>query len=560
MLSEKQGRSETDQDAFWDELYGVADGDPTGEMNIAHEVCDKHADDEVALQHVRLSGTSETITFGELSDRSNRFANLLENTISKGDRVISYMPRLPEQYVAMLGTLKRGAVWGSVSREVDVEGLAHRFRDSGASVVVTTTECRETVEAALDVDESVKSVIVVADDETSVTDGDVAYHSAMAAVDSDYDTVSTTADDAALLYYTSGTTGTAKGVLHDHEWVIGAAAAQRHVADLTTDDLYWSTSDLGWMTGPLNTLGAWFWSTPVFAYQEQLNGETCASLLEEYPITVLNSVPAVYRMLRETETEINNDSLSLRHAISIGAPLGRDSLNWAREVLDVVIHDAYKQTETGTVIIGNTPETEVRPRSMGRSLPGVCVDVVDPRTGHPLDPGETGVLAQRADSPGLLVKYWQDAEKTVSSYIDGPDGDWYLTGDLAHKDADGHFYFEGRAEDIIHTSSGRVGPVTVETALESHDAVVDSAVVQSPEDTVGRTITAFVVLDDDAGSETVADVERMAQAELHDHEQPSEIVLVNSLPKNEVGKIRRSVLRERVSRPDLQVTDTIAGD
>ncbi|MFB6123568.1 MAG: acyl-CoA synthetase [Haloferacaceae archaeon] len=534
----------------WDDVYDEADWDAPDRLNVAHEVCDRHASDRgnVALYWVGADGDRETVTFWELANRSNRFANGLEAIgVEAGDRVFSYMPRVPEHYTALVGTLKRGAVFGSVNERFGPDGIAYRLDDCDAKVVVTTPDNRETVERALEDVPSVEHVVVVSDDGTGIRPGDVSYHALVDDASDDYDAAETSGDDDALLYYTSGTTGLAKGVLHEHRWVAGVAATQRYAVDVQDDDCYWSTADLGWLTGPINTLGAWFWGTTLLTYEGEFDPATWADLLDEYPVSILFSVPTAYRMLRENEAVFEDVSLDLRHALSIGEPLSAGVVEWGEDVLGVTIHDTYGQTETGNMIINNYPTMDVRPGSMGKPLPGIDADVVDPDTGEPMDPGETGEIAQRGDYPCFFAEYWQKPEQTADCFVDGPDGEWYLSGDLAYKDADGYFWFEGRADDVIISSGYRIGPFEVESTLGEHPAVAEAAVVPKPDRERGNIVKAYVVPSE--GTDTSAalkdEIRTFVREELAAHEYPREIEFREDLPKTVTGKIRRTELREQ---------------
>ncbi|WP_318570096.1 acyl-CoA synthetase [Salinigranum marinum] len=533
----------------WTDIYAQADWDAPDSLNIAHETVDRHADDRsrVALYYAGTEGERETLTYWELAERSNRVANVLDGLVDEGDRVFSYMPRIPEHYVAMIGTLKRGAVWGSVNERFGPDGISYRLADCDASVVFTTAENRETVARALDDAPSVDHVVVVSDDGTGIRRGDVSYRAAVDEASREYDVADTGGEDDALLYYTSGTTGLAKGVLHGHRWVAGVAATQKYSVDLQEGDLYWSTGDLGWLTGPINTLGAWFWGATLFTYEGEFDPETWASLLDEYPITVFFSVPTVFRLFRANEAVLDDVSLDLRHALSIGEPLSAGVVEWGRERLGVTIHDTYGQTETGNMIINNYPAMDVRPGSMGKPLPGVTAAVVDPDTGEVLDAGETGVIAERGDFPCFFAEYWNKPDKTADCFV----GDWYLSGDLGYRDEDGYFWFEGRADDLIISAGYRIGPFEVESALGEHPAVAEAAVVPKPDEERGNIVKAYVVLTD--GSEPSAALEGEIQdhvkRDLAAHEYPREIEFVDDLPKTVTGKIRRTEIRDRTDDP-----------
>ncbi|ADJ13549.1 acyl-CoA synthetase [Halalkalicoccus jeotgali] len=523
----------------WADIHAEADWNAPEELNIAHEVCDRHPSDRTALEYAGSEGERETLTFGDLTERSNRFANVLSDLVDRGDRVFSYMPRVPEHYVALVGTLKAGAVFGGINERFGPEGIAYRLDDCDATAIVTTAANRGTVGEALADAPSVEHVIIVGDGREG---DDRDFHTECEAASPEFETVRTSGDDDALLYYTSGTTGRAKGVLHKHRWIAGVAATQRFAVDLQGEDLYWSTGDLGWLTGPINALGAWFWGTSQFTYEGEFEPEAWAGLLDEHPITVLFSVPTAYRMLRERESVLDGVDLHLRHALSIGEPLSAGVVDWGEDRLGVTIHDTYGQTETGNMIVNNYPTMEVRPGSMGKPLPGIEATVVDPETGEPLPAGETGEIAQRGDYPCFFAEYWNQPEKTEACF----ENDWYLSGDLGYLDSEGYFWFEGRADDVIISSGYRIGPFEVESSLGEHEAVAEAAVVPKADPERGNIVKAYVV--PSAGAEPsdglVSDIQEHVKRELAAHEYPREIEFRDELPKTVTGKIRRTELRE----------------
>ncbi|SDC51819.1 acyl-CoA synthetase [Natrinema hispanicum] len=540
---------ETEREQFsWDDIYADADWDAPAELNIGHEVADRHATEResVALYQVDTDGELTKLTFWELADRSSQFANVLEQLgVEQGDRVFSYMPRIPEHYVALVGTLKRGAVWGSVNERFGPDGISYRLDDCDAKVLVTTSDNRETVAKALEDAPTVEHVITVDRGDGAPAD-DVVFNTALDGASTEYEAAATGGEDDALLYYTSGTTGLAKGVLHKQRWVAGVAATQKYAVDLQPGDLYWSTGDLGWLTGAINTLGAWFWGASLFTYEGEFDPETWAELLDEYPITVLFSVPTAYRMLRENEDVLADVDLDLRHALSIGEPLSAGVVEWGENELGVTILDTYGQTETGNMIINNYPTMELRPGSMGKPLPGIEADIVDPETGEVLEPGETGEIAERGDYPCFFAEYWNKPEKTASCFVDGSDGEWYLSGDLAHKDEDGYFWFEGRADDVILSSGYRIGPFEVESSLGEHEAVAEAAVVPKPHTERGNIVKAYIVPSESAtpSEDLKENIKTHVKEELSAHEYPRELEFRDELPKTVTGKIRRTELQD----------------
>lgn len=525
----------------WSDVFEEADWNAPGELNVAHEVCDRHPDGDVALEYAGGDGERETLTFGDLTQRSNRFANVLDELVERGDRVFSYMPRVPEHYVALVGTLKRGAVFGGINERFGPDGIAYRLDDCDARVVVTTAENRETVARALEEVPSVEHVLVVGEGR----EDDLDFRAECESASPEFEAARTNGEDDALLYYTSGTTGRAKGVLHKHRWIAGVAATQRYAVDLQENDLYWSTADLGWLTGPINCLGAWFWGTSQLTYEGEFDPETWAGLLDEFPVSVLFSVPTAYRMLRENESVLEDVDLDLRHALSIGEPLSAGVVEWGEDVLGVTIHDTYGQTETGNMIINNYPTMELRPGSMGKPLPGIEATVVDPESGEPLEPGETGEIAQRGDYPCFFAGYWERPEKTEACFVN----DWYLSGDLGYLDEDGYFWFEGRADDVIISSGYRIGPFEVESSLGEHPAVAEAAVVPKSDRERGNVVKAYVVLSEgtDPSEGLVEEIQNHVKSELAAHEYPREIEFVEELPKTVTGKIRRTELREETA-------------
>ncbi len=248
-------------------------------------------------------------------------------------------------------------------------------------------------------------------------------------------------------------------------------------------------------------------------------------------------------MLRENESVLDDVSLDLRHALSIGEPLSAGVVAWGEETLGVTIHDTYGQTETGNMIINNYPTMEVRPGSMGKPLPGIEAAVVDPETGEPLEPGETGEIAERGNYPCFFAEYWNKPEKTADCFVN----DWYLSGDLGHLDEDGYFWFEGRADDVILSAGYRIGPFEVESSLGEHPAVAEAAVVPKPHRERGNIVKAYVVPSASAepSDELVEDIQNHVKEELSAHEYPREVEFVDELPKTVTGKIRRTELRDR---------------
>jgi acetyl-CoA synthetase len=545
MFLEESTDYESLAEAFsWEELRDACDWDGRSELNFAHESVDRHADDDsLALLWRGADGEERRYSFSEFARNSDRVANILsELGVEKGDRVVTYLPRIPEHYFTILGTLKTGAVFGAINERYGPDGIEHRVADSRAGTIITTAENRDTVADAIEDVDTVDQVLVVDRNGDGVADADIDFLARFEDADAEFDTVRTAPDDPAFIYYTSGTTGPAKGVLHGHDFTVGNASFVKVPVGVREDDLYWCTADPGWLTG-LNPLGALFWNVPIVVYEGEFDPETWVDILEEYPITVLFSVPTAYRMLRAKEHLLDDRDIQLRALLSVGEPLNAPVVEWAEERFGTPILDTYGTSETYGTVVSNYPfeSWEVKPGSMGKPYPGIDIKLVEPGTLDEVDQGETGEIAVR-EFPSSFLEYWERPEKTAGSRID----DWVLTDDLAKQDEDGYFWFEGRADDVILSSGYRIGPFDIESTLVEHDAVTEAAVVGVPDEQRGQLVKAFLVPAEDVAptDEVREDIQSHVRERLAAHEYPREIEFVEELPKTVTGKIRRTELRE----------------
>ncbi|MFB6171560.1 MAG: acyl-CoA synthetase [Haloarculaceae archaeon] len=527
----------------WDDYRDRCDWDARTDLNMGHEVIDPRADDDEVAMHWRgADGETETWTFADLARESNRFANVLGDLgVEREQRLFTYLPRVPEHYAIILGTLKAGAVFGAINERYGPDGIEHRLADSGASVVVTTPDNRDVVaEAAADLD-SLDRVVVVDRAGAGVDDGDVDYHARCSAASPSYDPVETGPEDPALHYYTSGTTGPAKGVVHPHRFIVALPAFIQVTGDIRADDVYWNTADPGWLTG-LSTLGGWFLGATAIVYEGEFDPVAWAEILDDYPITVFGSVPTAYRMLREHESVLDDVDLDVRTMTSIGEPLNPGVVEWAEERFGAPVLDTYGTSETCGTVVANYPfeDWDVEPGSMGKPFPGVEIKLVEPGTTTEVETGEVGEIAV-GEFPGVFSEYWNRPEQTTDKFVDG----WALTDDLATRDEDGYLWFQGRADDVILSAGYRIGPFDVESELIDHEAVAEAAVVPEPDDQRGNVVKAFVVLSDGAAptDETRESIRSLVRDRLAAHEYPREIEFVDALPKTMTGKIRRTELR-----------------
>jgi acetyl-CoA synthetase len=357
----------------------------------------------------------------------------------------------------------------------------------------------------------------------------------------------TAAEDPMLVYFTSGTTGYPKMVLHTQaSYGIGHELTARFWQDLHETDLHWTFSDTGWAKAAWGKMfGQWRMGAAVFLWDVRGKPDfgRMLGLLGEHRVTTFCAPPTVFRAAVLLDLR-SFDWSSLRHVVSAGEPLNPDVIEVWREATGLPIYDGYGQTETVN-IVANYRCLPIREGSMGKPVPGVDVRVVDD-DGHPLGPGETGNIAVRwrPERPvGLFTEYWRDPEATAASFR----GDWYFTGDLASEDEDGYLWFVGRADDVITSSAYRIGPFEVESAIVEHRAVAEAAVVGKPDPLRGQIVKAFVALKPgfEPSDELARDIQEHVKRATAPYKYPREIEFVSELPKTVSGKIRRVELRER---------------
>jgi acyl-coenzyme A synthetase/AMP-(fatty) acid ligase len=355
-------------------------------------------------------------------------------------------------------------------------------------------------------------------------------------------TEDTTADEAAFILYTSGTTKDPKGVTHTHGYCFAKRMQAEHWLDARPSDLVWCTAGTGWAKSIWNVLlGPWSRGAPIVLHEGGFEPEERFELLGRLGVTVLCQAPTEYRLMAKLDALDRFDLSRLRHAVSAGEPLNPEVIRTFQECFGVTIHDGYGQTEN-TLVVGNAPGGEIRPGSMGLPTPGHQVGVIDDDA-REVAPGDEGDIAIRGRPPSLFAGYWNAPEETAAVFR----GDWYVTGDRATRDDAGYLWFTGRADDVILSAAYRVGPFEVESALLEHEAVAESAVVGKPDPDRGQIVKAFVVLrpGHEAGGELVSALQQHCKHVTAPYKYPREIEFVDELPKTRSGKIRRVELRQR---------------
>ena len=519
-------------------------------FNFGRDIVDRHACEagRPALLWRDAAGRSGSLDFAQVAATSNRVAHLFRDLgLAPGDPVIVMLPRVPEWHCTMVGLLKAGALVIPSSTLLRPKDIAFRARHSGARALIAHREQRPAVEAARAELPAVRHLISLDEDGAAPPAPWLDLHTALASQpEDDSAIVDTAAQEPALVYYTSGTTGPPKAVLHDHAYTY----AQRYTAlnwlGVRGDDRLWTTSDTGWAKAAYGVLfGPWSVGAEIFLYNGRFEARRELELLAEVAPQVFCAPPTEYRMLAQEDLSAFSFP-SLREAVSAGEPLNPEVIRAWRLATGLEIRDGYGQTET-ILLVGNGPGQPLKPGSMGLPTPGHRVEVID-GDGEILPQGEIGDVALHGDPPSLFRGYWKNPEASAGCRR----GPWYVTGDRAWRDEDGYFWFVGRADDVIISAGYRIGPFEVESALIEHPDVVEAAVVGAPDAKRGSIVKAYVVLREGAVSspELAGQLQEHVKSVTAPYKYPRAVEFCAELPKTVSGKIRRVELREASQRGD----------
>jgi acetyl-CoA synthetase len=550
-----------------------------GSFNAAYNALDKHLvghrKNKVALYWEGEDGQEIKFTFLELALLTNRFGNFLKSIkIKKGSRVFIFLPRVPELFIAFLGTLKIGAVAGTLFSAFGEQALFDRLGNSAASVIVTNEELLPRVQSVEKKLPNLKHIIVLDSENRSLFLEDkpllvkqVGPHrhwfwQALSKQSDKLRVCHTRPTDMAFMLYTSGTTGKPKGVVHLHQAAIQEHMTAKLALDLTDNDVYWCTADPGWVTGiAYEILGNWSLGASTLVYEGRFDPAKWYDLIQEYKVNVWYTAPTAIRMLAASGLKLvqKYDLSSLRFLASVGEPLNPEAVYWGIKAFKLPFHDIYWQTETGGIVICNYACLPIKPGSMGKPLPGIIADIVN-NQGVPIGPNKEGNIALRPGWPSMMAKIWHRPTKYQSYFIKNQKhGRWYITGDRGFKDQDGYFWFIGRSDDVIKTAGERVGPFEVESAINEYSGVIESAVIGKPDPLRGEIIKAFVVLDEATKptDKLRDDIALYVKKHLAGHAYPREIKFVNQLPKTRSGKIMRRLLKAQELGLPLGDTSTL---
>lgn len=560
-----------------------------GELNVSYNCIDRHLDtkaDKTAIIFEGDQGDVEKYSYKELHDQVCRFANTLTaQGIEKGDRVVIYMPMIPQAVIAMQACARIGAIHSVVFGGFSAEALRDRIEDAGAKMVITTNGSRRggktiplkgAVDSALEKGcKTIDKVIVYrrTDDEVAMKEGrDIDWLDAEAGMSNYHDPVSVESEHPLFLLYTSGSTGKPKGVQHSSGgYLLNAHLTNEWMFDLNDDDVFWCTADVGWITGhsyvaygPLSVGATMVMFEGVPTYPD---AGRFWQVCQDHNVSVFYTAPTAIRALMKFGADLpdNYDLSKLRLLGTVGEPINPEAWMWYHDVIGAgrcPIIDTWWQTETGAHMIAPFPVTPLKPGSCTQALPGIDAAILD-EEGNELGRGEGGLLVIKKPWPSMIRNVWQQPERYQSTYFPLEGIPYYVVGDSAYQDEDGYFWILGRVDDVLNVSGHRLGTMEIESALVSHDKVAEAAVVGRPHDVKGEAVAAFVVLnvdtpEGDQRDALIQELRNWVASEIGPIAKPDDIRFGTNLPKTRSGKIMRRLLRTLAKGEEItQDTSTL---
>ncbi|MCW5886838.1 MAG: AMP-binding protein [Anaerolineales bacterium] len=509
-------------------------------FNFGSDVIDRIARecDGPALICENEAGAQQRYAYSDIAELSSKFANVLaDKGIGKGDFVLVMLPRIAEWPVAMVALLKLGAIPIPCIEMLTQRDLMYRAENSGAVGAICRAEHCAKFEGW---NFPAKAKIAIGQ-----APGWSSYEAEIARASGTFEAVQVQAEDPCIMYYTSGSTGNPKGVLHSsralYSWWVSAA----YWLDLRPGDIIWCTADTGWSKAGTSILfGPWSRGACSFIYDGPFDPSSRLRLLEKHRVNVYCAPSTeLFRLLDEPIKQF--DLSALRRTVSAGESVNPVVSERWRAATGMDVAEAYGQTETLMTVV-NYANQEVRPGSMGRAGPGCHIEIIGP-DGDVLTDGEEGDIALLLPNPQMMLGYWKDPERTAACFLNGRQGHWYITGDRGRRDQDGYIWYAGRKDDIINTAGYRVGPMEIENALLEHPSVLECAVVGKKDSGRGEIVKAFVVLRNGYHPypAMVAELQQHCKAQTAPYKYPREIAFIDSIPKTPTGKIRRAELRNR---------------
>ena len=542
----------------WQAAAAALAGLPGGGLNMAYEAVERHLAEgrgnKTALRWLGKSGQRYEFSYAGLSMHCHRFANALQGLgVAPGERVFLLLGCLPELYFALLGGLMARCVVSPLFSAFGPEPIVTRCEMGDARVLVTTPELyRRKICGLRSRLPGLRHVILVgaADPELLSDPGVQGWSGLVDAASGDYAIGPTDPEDMALLHFTSGTTGRPKGAVHVHGAVLAHLVTGRYALDLHADDIFWCTADPGWITGTsYGVLAPLCSGVTSVVVEAEFDAQTWYGVLESDRVSVWYTAPTAIRMMMKFGLEAlqGRDLSALRFMASVGEPLNPEGVVWGQQAFGLPFHDNWWQTETGGIMIANYAAMDIKPGSMGKPLPGITAAIVRRLEGGGIELIEQadtdGELALKTPWPSMLRGYLNEEERYRKCFVDG----WYLSGDLARRDAEGYYWFVGRVDDVIKSAGHLIGPFEVESALMGHPAVAEVGVIGKPDPTLGELVKAFVALKPgfEPSEALMRELLGHARSHLGAAVAPKEIAFRTSLPRTRSGKIMRRLLKAR---------------
>jgi len=492
--------------------------------NIAADVCDKHPRDKPAMVWESFDGARRDLSWGELQDLANQAAHTLaERGVERGDRVAVVLPPTPEAAAVFFGVWKLGAILLSMSVLYGDEAIDHRLSDSGAALLVTDPANAHRFERR-----SPPVLVMHAD--------------TLAAAPTEHVCADTSPDDPAQLYYTSGTTGLAKGIVHAHRYILGHEEFL-YCHEVEDGERFHGMGEWAWAAGIAPLLAPWRLGAVQCVYRRDAGFDPHRQLdfLSRHGVTNVFTTPTAMRAMMTIDDAGTRYPQVFRRVCSAGEPLNPEAIRWFRDQYGVTVLDYYGLTESYP-LVANYPFLDVREGSMGKPMPGWDVQILD-EDERPVEQGARGEICLRARSnPHYPLGYWQNDEASKETF----GGEWFHTKDAAVQDEDGYYWYVGRADDVIIAAGYRIGPFEVESACLEHAAVREAAAVASPDELRGNVVKAFIVVAGgyEPSDDLAEEIKRFVRERLSAYAYPRRVEFVDDLPKTLTGKIRRIELRE----------------
>jgi len=598
-LEKLRAEASADPEVFWarmaEELYWFKKWDTVlrwqpphaewfagGKINVSYNCLDRHLTtwrrNKAALIWEGEPGDQRTLTYQQLHTEVCKFANVLKRSgVEHGDRVALYMPLIPELAIAMLACARIGATHSVIFGGFSSAALIDRINDASCKVVVTAdggwrrgseVKLKAAVDAALKETPSIRACIVVRRTGTPIhmeAGRDHWWHELMETVNAECPAAELDSEHPLYILYTSGTTGKPKGILHTTAgYLLQTHLTAKWIFDLKDEDLYWCTADIGWVTGHSYVVyGPLSNGTTVLMYEGAPNHpgpDRFWDIIERHRVNIFYTAPTAIRAFIKwgEQWPLKHDLSSLRLLGTVGEPINPEAWMWYHKIIGkerCPIVDTWWQTETGAIMISPLPgATPTKPGSATKPFPGIEADVMT-RDGETVGPNEGGYLVIKRPWPSMLRTIWGDDERYREQYWSQIEN-IYFAGDGARRDRDGYFWIMGRIDDVINVSGHRLGTAEVESALVSHEAVAEAAVVARPDELKGSAIVAFVTLEGSFSPSPQLNEELRAHVtkEIGALARPDEIRFSDTLPKTRSGKIMRRLLRE------IATSGTVAGD